>query len=167
MFPRCNIKLCLHGPFPASPAPRREAWVTSFCVTSARGSAPAAFWRRLSDNVGASPDGDTHCKRKCLVWLLSCPHRSPHSSHLLWEADRLEKADFVRPANHSRLSCMLAKALRSLTSRRMSCGGINLSPRFPIRTSDSLPKAALKSKPETLHTQLRKDRGGQCFLRHV
>lgn len=52
----------------------------------------------------------------------------------------------MRPANHSRLSCMLAKALRSLTSRRISCWGMSLSPRLPMRTSDSLPKAALKFK---------------------
>lgn len=66
--------------------------------------------------------------------------------YLLWEAERLEKAALVRPANHSRLSCMLAKALRSLTSRRISCWGMSLSPRLPMRTSDSLPKAALKCK---------------------
>lgn len=79
--------------------------------------------------------------------------------HLLWDAERLEKADFVRPASHSRLSCMLAKALRSLTSRRISCGGMSLSPRFPIRTSDSLPKAALKNKQTTAHLLLGKGWG--------
>lgn len=78
--------------------------------------------------------------------------QEPPCWYLLWDVERLEKADFVRPANHSKLSCMLAKALRSLTSRRMSCGGINLSPRFPIRTSDSLPKAALQNKSETHFT---------------
>lgn len=85
-----------------------------------------------------------------LVSQLS-PQDPPHQ-YLLWDVERLEKADFVRPANHSKLSCMLAKALRSLTSQRMSCGGINLSPRFPIRTSDSLPNAALHNKSEAHFT---------------
>lgn len=67
-------------------------------------------------------------------------------NYSLWDVERLEKAALVRPASHSRLSCRLAKALRSLTSRRISCWGISLSPKFPIRTSDSLPKAALKGK---------------------
>ena len=85
-----------------------------------------------------------------LVSQLS-PQDPPHQ-YLLWDVERLEKADFVRPANHSKLSCMLAKALRSLTSQRMSCGEINLSPRFPIRTSDSLPNAALHNKSEAHFT---------------
>ena len=78
--------------------------------------------------------------------------QDPPRQYSLWDVERLEKAAFVRPANHSKLSCMLAKALRSLTSQRMSCGGINLSPRFPIRTSDSLPNAALHNKSETYFT---------------
>lgn len=44
------------------------------------------------------------------------------------------------------LSCRLARAFRSLTSRRISFWGISLSPRFPVSTSDSLAKATLKKE---------------------
>lgn len=55
---------------------------------------------------------------------LCCSHPQTEVSrgnYSLWVAERLEKAALVRPASHSRLSCRLAKALRSLTSRRISC----------------------------------------------
>lgn len=51
-----------------------------------------------------------------------------------------------RPASHSMLSCRLARAFRSLTSRRISFWGISLSPRFPVSTSDSLAKATLRGE---------------------
>lgn len=143
-FPHREAKLL---PFTEPPGNRGSVQLDS-------GTGLLAIWTRTI--------GDTFPMR-----VLS-PIPQPSSiSYLLWDVERLEKADFVRPANHSRLSCMLAKALRSLTSRRMSCGGINLSPRFPIRTSDSLPKAALQSKPETFHIQHGKDWGGRYFLRHA
>lgn len=93
-----------------------------------------------------------HACSRCIIILVSI---------LLWVAERLEKAALVRPANHSRLSCMLAKAFRSLTSRRISCWGMSLSPRLPMRTSDSLPKAALKCKNEaSLRNRAQGQQGG-------
>lgn len=57
---------------------------------------------------------------------------------------RLLKKLLRRVASHSMLSCRLARAFRSLTSLRISFWGINLSPRFPVKTSDSLANAALR-----------------------
>lgn len=90
----------------------------------------------------------TPAKIAYLCWFPFLRQRFSYGSYLLWVDERLEKAALVRPANHSRLSCMLAKAFRSLTSLRISCWGMSLSPRLPMRTSDSLPKAALKCKPK-------------------
>lgn len=87
-------------------------------------------------------------------------------NYLLWLPERLEKAALVRPANHSRLSCMLAKAFRSLTSRRSSCWGMSLSPRLPMRTSDSLPKAALKHKPKAPSEMQHRTRRERHQLHH-
>lgn len=58
---------------------------------------------------------------------------------------KLAKNVLRRAASHSMLSWRLARAFRSLTSRRISFWGINLSPRFPVSTSDSLAKATLST----------------------
>lgn len=107
----------------------------------------------LSSNTNPlKPRRKAHACTRCIIILVSI---------LLWVAERLEKAALVRPANHSRLSCMLAKAFRSLTSRRISCWGMSLSPRLPMRTSDSLPKAALKCKNEaSLRNRAQGQQGG-------
>lgn len=162
MFWRFNIKLCEREPCLAFHAPHRKPRLLSLAESqSMRGAAKAEFLHRSSTALLTT--------WTCIHTRVSnettqsssfhCPHNHRHQWYLLWDVERLEKADFVRPASHSRLSCMLAKALRSLTSRRMSCGGINLSPRFPIRTSDSLPKAALRNKAETYFTYSTEKRG--------
>lgn len=56
---------------------------------------------------------------------------------------KLVKNALRRAASHSMLSWRLARAFRSLTSRRISFWGINLSPKLPVSTSDSFAKAAL------------------------
>ena len=143
--------------FLASHAPHGEAEITSFHrITKYQRLSTSRILAQIFQQLGHVPLWwyvDTLAFQMKVFSLV--PQLSPQEPpcwYLLWDVERLEKADFVRPANHSKLSCMLAKALRSLTSRRMSCGGINLSPRFPIRTSDSLPKAALQNKSETHFT---------------
>jgi len=108
----------------------------------------------------------TPAKITYLCWYPFLRQRFSYGSYLLWVAERLEKATLVRPANHSRLSCMLAKAFRSLTSRRISCWGMSLSPRLPMRTSDSLPKAALKGKPKPPSAIQHRTAKGRHHLHH-
>lgn len=74
-------------------------------------------------------------------------HKHTHSLEL-W--GRLLKKPLRRVASHSMLSCRLARAFRSLTSLRISFWGISLSPRFPVKTSDSLANATLRETDEEI-----------------
>lgn len=73
-------------------------------------------------------------------------HLNPLTLHSPCVCGKVAKKALRRAASHSMLSCRLARAFRSLTSRRISFWGISLSPRFPVSTSDSLAKATLKKE---------------------